>query len=53
MLVLSGDHIYKMDYGRMLADHAARRADMSAACVEVPVAEAHAFGVMQISYNFV
>jgi len=48
VLVLSGDHVYKMDYGRLLADHAARRADMTAACVEVPVSEAHAFGVMQI-----
>ncbi len=48
VLVLSGDHVYKMDYGRLLVEHAARRADMTVACVEVPVSEAHAFGVMQI-----
>ncbi len=48
VLVLSGDHVYKMDYGRMLADHASRRADMTVACVEVPVTEAHAFGIMQV-----
>jgi glucose-1-phosphate adenylyltransferase len=48
VLVLSGDHVYKMDYGRLLADHASRRADMTVACVEVPVTEAHAFGIMQV-----
>jgi glucose-1-phosphate adenylyltransferase len=48
VLVLSGDHVYKQDYGRLLADHASRRADMTVACVEVPVADAHAFGVMQV-----
>ena len=48
VLVLSGDHVYKMDYGRLLADHAARRADMTAACVALPVAEAQDFGVMQV-----
>jgi len=48
VLVLSGDHVYKMDYGRLLADHAARRADLTVACVEIPTAEAHAFGVLQV-----
>jgi len=48
VLVLSGDHIYKMDYGRMLAYHASCRADMTVACVEVPLSESHAFGVMNI-----
>ena len=48
VLVLAGDHVYKMNYGRMLADHAARDADMTIACNEVPVADASAFGVMQI-----
>jgi glucose-1-phosphate adenylyltransferase len=36
VLVLSGDHIYKMDYGRMLAEHAERQADFSVACIDVP-----------------
>ncbi len=48
VLVVSGDHIYKMDYGRMIAEHAARNADLSVACVEVPLAEASQFGVMGI-----
>jgi glucose-1-phosphate adenylyltransferase len=48
VLVLGGDHIYKMDYGRLLADHVARKADATVACVEVPVAEARAFGVMGV-----
>lgn len=48
VLVLAGDHIYKMDYGKMLADHLAKAADMSVACFEVPVAEAKAFGVIHV-----
>ena len=47
VLVLSGDHIYKMDYGRMLAFHAASGADMTIACVEVPVSQAGGFGVLE------
>jgi len=46
VLVLSGDHIYKMDYGRILAEHIKRGADLSLACVEVPQAEASDFGVI-------
>jgi glucose-1-phosphate adenylyltransferase len=48
VLVLSGDHIYKMDYGRLLEDHAARGADATVVCVEVPLEEASGFGVMSI-----
>jgi len=48
VLVLAGDHVYKMNYGRMLADHAARGADMTIACIEVPLADASALGVMQV-----
>jgi glucose-1-phosphate adenylyltransferase len=47
VLILAGDHVYKMDYGRMLADHVARGADMTVCCVEVPIADARGFGVMQ------
>ena len=47
VLVLSGDHVYKMDYGRMLAFHVARQADMTIACVDVPLAEASGFGVLE------
>jgi glucose-1-phosphate adenylyltransferase len=46
VLVLAGDHVYKMDYLRMLEAHVRSRADATVACIEVPVAEASAFGVM-------
>ena len=49
MLILSGDHIYKMDYGRMLAQHAQSGADMTVACMDVPIEEASAFGVMGVN----
>ncbi len=52
VLVLGGDHIYKMDYGRMLAEHASREADMTVACLEVPVEEASAFGVMGVDADW-
>ena len=48
VIVLSGDHIYKMDYGRMLALHAQNQADLSIACLDVPRADASEFGVMQV-----
>jgi glucose-1-phosphate adenylyltransferase len=48
VIVLSGDHIYKMDYGLMLADHVAKQADLTVACIDVPIAEASAFGVMSV-----
>ncbi len=48
VLVLAGDHVYKQDYGRMLAFHLARGADVTVCCMEVPLAEATAFGVMAV-----
>ena len=48
VLILAGDHIYKMDYGEMLACHVSHAADMTMACIEVPIEEAHAFGVMTV-----
>ncbi len=49
VLILSGDHIYKMDYGEMIASHVKSNADMTIACLEVPLEEAAgAFGVMTI-----
>ena len=48
ILVLAGDHVYKMDYGPMLAFHADSGAAMTIGCVEVPTSEASAFGVMQV-----
>jgi glucose-1-phosphate adenylyltransferase len=48
VLILSGDHIYKMDYGKMLAKHVQQGADLSVACIDVPLQEAHAFGVISV-----
>ncbi|MBI4290266.1 MAG: glucose-1-phosphate adenylyltransferase [Betaproteobacteria bacterium] len=48
VLILAGDHAYKMDYGKMLVDHVAKSADMTIACVEVPLAEATQYGVMSV-----
>jgi len=52
VLILGGDHIYKMDYGRLLADHAETQADLTVACIEVPVSEASAFGVMAVDKDW-
>lgn len=48
VLILAGDHIYKMDYGTMIAHHVEHGADMTVGCMEVPLDEARAFGVMSI-----
>jgi glucose-1-phosphate adenylyltransferase len=48
VVILAGDHVYKMDYSIMLAEHVERGADMSVGCVEVPIAEASGFGVMDV-----
>jgi len=48
VLILAGDHIYKMDYGPMLAEHVERRADMTVGCIEVPLDQARSFGVMSV-----
>lgn len=46
VLILAGDHIYKMDYGLMIAAHVRQGADLTVGCVEVPLARASEFGVM-------
>lgn len=48
VLILAGDHIYKMDYGDMLAKHVANEADLTVGCIEVPLAQASSFGVMGV-----
>ncbi|MBS0573858.1 MAG: glucose-1-phosphate adenylyltransferase [Proteobacteria bacterium] len=48
IIVLAGDHIYKMDYEIMLAAHADSGADVTIGCLTVPRAEASAFGVMKV-----
>lgn len=52
VLVLSGDHIYKMDYGEMLAAHVEKGADMTVSCVEVSLEDAKGFGVINIDENY-
>lgn len=49
VLILSGDHVYKMDYGPMLAYHDEREADMTMACLDIPLDAAQSFGVMTVS----
>ncbi|QMV16489.1 glucose-1-phosphate adenylyltransferase [Vibrio spartinae] len=46
VIVLSGDHIYKMDYAAMLEEHIAKQAKLTIACMDVPRNEASAFGVV-------
>ena len=48
LVILAGDHIYKMDYERMLVQHVNAGADVTVACIEVPVAEATGFGIMHV-----
>ncbi|AVT79259.1 MULTISPECIES: glucose-1-phosphate adenylyltransferase [Rhodopseudomonas] len=48
IVLLAGDHVYKMDYEKMLQQHVEQGADVTVGCLEVPRAEATAFGVMHI-----
>lgn len=48
VIVLAGDHVYKQDYGVMLRQHVESGADVTVGCIEVPINEASAFGVMHI-----
>ncbi|NCB33033.1 MAG: glucose-1-phosphate adenylyltransferase [Erysipelotrichia bacterium] len=51
LLVLSGDHIYKMNYARMIAKHIQMKADATIAVLEVPLKEASRFGIMNCNKN--
>lgn len=51
VLILSGDHIYKMDYAEMLDDHARSGADVTVACIPVELDQGRQFGVMAIDQN--
>lgn len=48
LVILAGDHVYKMDYEPMLQQHVEQDADVTVACLEVPRAEASGFGVMHV-----
>jgi len=48
VMVLGGDHVYTMDYSKMLVEHVERKADFTVGCIEVPADDAREFGVMSI-----
>ena len=48
VIILSGDHIYKMDYSELIGDHIRSKADVTVACIPVPLAEGNQFGIMEI-----
>ena len=49
MVILAGDHIYKMDYEQMLRQHVEANADVTVACLEIPRKDASAFGVIAVN----
>jgi glucose-1-phosphate adenylyltransferase len=49
VVILAGDHIYKMDYAMLLADHIRKGADVTIPCLKVPRMEATGFGVMKVN----
>lgn len=51
VLIISGDHIYKMDYNKLLQAHVQKGADASIAVIQVPWADAHRFGIMDLDQN--
>ncbi|MCC6794681.1 MAG: glucose-1-phosphate adenylyltransferase [Candidatus Hydrogenedentes bacterium] len=51
VLVLSGDHIYKMNYGEMIAFHRRNKSDMTIATLEMPIEQANRFGVLEVDYT--
>ncbi|WP_019644766.1 glucose-1-phosphate adenylyltransferase [Novispirillum itersonii] len=48
ILILAGDHIYRQDYSKLLADHIQKGADLTISCVEVPLEKAKEFGVVAV-----
>ncbi len=52
ILILSGDHIYKMDYRPMLEFHEKNNADLTVAVMQVPMEEAHRFGIMEVDDTY-
>ena len=52
VIVLAGDHVYRMNYAVMLADHVASGAECTVGCIEVPRADASGFGVMAVDSNW-
>ncbi len=52
VLILGGDHIYTMDYSKMLRHHVERQAELTVGCIEVPREEASAYGVMSVDEDY-
>jgi len=52
LLILSGDHVYKMDYAHFKAYHEERGADITVSVIEVPVSEAHRFGIVEVAEDY-
>ncbi len=48
VLILSGDHVYTMDYRRMIEFHKKKKADLTLAVIQVPIEEAHRFGIITV-----
>ncbi len=51
IVILAGDHVYKMDYEPMLQQHVEQNADVTIGCLEVPVEHATGFGIMHVDDN--
>jgi len=52
ILVLSGDHVYKMDYARMKNFHREKDADITVSVIEVPAYDTHRFGILEVSADY-
>jgi len=51
VLILAGDHVYKMNYSNMIAFHREKRADLTIACIPVDISDARRFGIMEIDHD--
>ncbi len=51
VLILAGDHVYKMDYRKMIEYHLTKGADMTVSCIQMPKSEANLFGVVEADFN--
>lgn len=51
VLILAGDHIYKMDYAKLILDHISHGGPLTIACVPIPKTEAHAYGIMEVNQD--
>ena len=52
VLILSGDHVYKMDYGGLKAYHQEKDADITVSVIEIPISEGHRFGVLEVDQDY-